>query len=86
MYTSLLLALVPSAVLAAPLLKQRNAIAGKYIVKFKSDTFSALSEIKSSISSAPDHEYSMEGFSGFAGTLSAKELEQLQASDSVRLF
>ncbi|KAJ4295282.1 hypothetical protein N0V90_007293 [Kalmusia sp. IMI 367209] len=83
LYTSLLLALAPAAALAAPLIKQRDAIAGKYIVKFKSDAVSALSSITATIASTPDHEYAFEGFSGFAGSLSATELEKLQASDSV---
>lgn len=84
MYTSLLLAL-PVAALAAPLVQQRNAIPGKYIVKLKDDTVSTLSSIKANLAKAPEHEYSFAGFNGFAGTLSATELANLQASSSVSL-
>jgi len=83
MYTSLLLALLP-AVFAAPLIKQRDAkaIPGKYIVKFKGEV-SVMDAVRAEIANTPDHEYSFGGFNGFAGTLSAAELEKLQASDAV---
>ncbi|KAF2449279.1 elastase-like serine protease [Karstenula rhodostoma CBS 690.94] len=85
MYTSLLLAIAPAAALAAPLLQQRDAIPGKYIVKFKSNanTLSTLTSMKGTLSEAPGYEYSFGGFNGFAGELSTTELAKLQASDSV---
>lgn len=85
MYSSLLLALLPAA-FAAPLIKPRGSalIADKYIVKFKGDFHTeAFDDVKSTLSSKPDFEYSFGSFHGFAGTLSAAELAQLQASDAV---
>lgn len=85
MYSSLLLALLPTA-FAAPLLKSRDAtlIAGKYIVKFKGEMHtSAIDEVKASLASTPDFDYAFAGFNGFAGTLSDEELAKLKASDSV---
>lgn len=83
MYRSLLLALAPAAVLAAPLIEQANPIPGKYIVKFKSNSFSALDSVKANLKNAPEHEYTIGSFSGFAGTLSTDELAKLQASSAV---
>ncbi|KAL1591724.1 hypothetical protein SLS60_011723 [Paraconiothyrium brasiliense] len=82
MYTSLLVALAPAAALAAPLFEQRNALPGKYIVKYKSDTVST-SSIQANLANAPEHEYAFGGFTGFAGTLSDTELAKLKASDAV---
>lgn len=82
MYTSLLLALAP-AVLAAPLIEQSNPIPGKYIVKFKDDSITTLDTIKSEIANAPQFEYNLDGFKGFAGALSTDEITKLQASSSV---
>lgn len=88
MYTSLLLAIAPAAALAAPLLQQRDAIPGKYIIKFKSntDTVSALASVKVAVSEAPEHEYSFGDFNGFAGSLSSAEVAKLQVSDSVSMI
>jgi hypothetical protein len=83
MFTSLLFALAPAAALAAPLIKQRDAIPGKYIVKFKSDAIIAFDSVMNTLEVAPEHQYSFQGFEGFAGTLSATELANLQASKSV---
>ena len=86
MYHTLLLGLIPVA-LAAPFVnvKRDDVIEGKYIVKLVGDvsTF-AENELKNSISAAPDHEYSLPGFRGFAGTLTDQELAKLQASNQVR--
>lgn len=85
MHASLLLALLPSA-FAAPLIKPRGAtlIENKWIVKFKSEvSIASVSEAKLNIASTPDFEYSLDGFTGFAGTLTDEEVAQLQASDSV---
>jgi len=85
MYSSLLLALLPTT-FAAPLLRPRDAtlIANKFIVKFKGEVHTtAFDEVKASLASKPDFEYSFGGFNGFAGTLSDAELAQLQASDAV---
>ncbi|KAJ4359576.1 uncharacterized protein N0V89_000131 [Didymosphaeria variabile] len=83
MYTSLLLALAPAAALAAPLLQQRDALPGKYIVKMKSDTMSTMSSMTADLANVPEHEYSFSGFTGFAGTLSDTELANLKASSAV---
>ncbi|KAF2130368.1 cephalosporin C acetylhydrolase [Dothidotthia symphoricarpi CBS 119687] len=86
MYIFLLFALA-SYSFAAPLIKagqQATAIPGKWIVKLKGDvTTSAMTSLKAMISTEPDHEYSMAGFRGFAGTLSEKELARLGASHQV---
>lgn len=86
MRNTVLLALIPAA-LAAPLIKVRrdDVIAGKYIVKLLGDVSTlAENDLKKSIASAPDFEYSVPGFRGFAGTLSDKEVAKLQASSQVR--
>ncbi|KAL5382319.1 hypothetical protein PMIN06_009923 [Paraphaeosphaeria minitans] len=85
MYSSLLLALAPVAALAAPLLEQRNAIPGKYIVKLKNkaNTLSVLASMKVALFKEPEYDYSFGSFNGFAGELSATELAKLQASGSV---
>jgi hypothetical protein len=83
MLTSLFIALAPAVALAAPLLKQRDAIPGKYIVKFKSDAVFAFESVTNTLAVAPEHQYSFQGFEGFAGVLSATELAHLQASNSV---
>jgi hypothetical protein len=85
MYSSLVLALLPAA-FAAPLIKPRDAtlIADKFIVKFKGELHTAaIDDVKASLASTPDYEYSFGGFNGFAGTLSDSEIAQLQASDAV---
>lgn len=81
-----LLAVIP-ATLAAPWIKVKrdDVIAGKYIVKLLGDVSTlAEDDLKKSISSAPDFEYSLPGFRGFAGTLSDQEVAQLQTSCRVR--
>lgn len=86
MHISVLFALLPAAI-AAPLIKVKrdDVIPGKYIIKLKGDisTF-AEDQLKNFISTTPDFEYSLPGFRGFAGSLSAEELAQLQASSQVR--
>jgi hypothetical protein len=87
MYSSLLLAFLPAA-FAAPLIIPRDAalIAHKFIVKFKGDLHTeAFDEVKSTLTSRPDFNYSFGSFHGFAGTLTDAELKQLQASPSVSL-
>jgi cerevisin len=86
MYTPVLLALV-SCAFAAPVIRVESpeAIIGKWIVKLKGDATSlAENDLKASIFSKLDFEYSMSGFRGFAGTLSDEEITRLQASDHVR--
>lgn len=82
---SALLALLPAA-FAAPLVKVKrdDVIEGKFIVKLVGDisTF-AETELKNSLASTPDHEYTIPGFRGFAGSLSSGEVAQLQASSQV---
>ncbi|KAF2874489.1 alkaline serine protease P32 [Massariosphaeria phaeospora] len=85
MHSSLLLALIPTA-LAAPLIIPRDEtlIPGKYIVKFKGEVVTAAhDEAKALVDGTPDFEYSFGGFNGFAGTLSDEALAQLQTLDSV---
>lgn len=85
MRSSVLLALLPAA-FAAPLVKAKrdDVIEGKYIIKLVGDisTF-AEDELKNSLTSTPDHEYTIPGFRGFAGSLSSEEVAQLQASSQV---
>jgi cerevisin len=86
MHTSALFTLI-SCAFAAPLIRipSPDAIAGKWIVKLKGDvTALAENDLKASISSKPDFEYSMSGFRGFASTLSDEDLTRLQASNHVR--
>ncbi|KAJ4371403.1 hypothetical protein N0V83_004620 [Neocucurbitaria cava] len=85
MHITPLLALIP-ATLAALLIKVKRdeVIAGKYIVKLLGDVSTlAEDELKKSVSSAPDFEYSLPGFRGFAATLSDHEVAQLQTSSQV---
>jgi hypothetical protein len=87
MYTPLLLALL-SCAFAAPVIRSQGseAIAGKWIVKLKGDVTSlAENDLRASISTSPDFDYSMAGFRGFAGTLSDEELARLQDSEHVRI-
>ncbi|KAL6712152.1 hypothetical protein ACN47E_000029 [Coniothyrium glycines] len=75
-----------TAASAAPLIKAKrgDAIAGKYIVKLKGDmSIQSTDDIKASVEATPDHEYTMSGFRGWAGSLSAAEVAQLQALDDV---
>lgn len=87
MHFSALLTLLPLT-LAAPLInvRRQDAIAGKYIVKYKGDMSTlAEDEIKSNLKDKPDFEYSLPGFRGFAGSLSDAELAQLKSSNAVCL-
>lgn len=85
---SVLLVLLPAA-FAAPLVKVKrdDVIEGKFIVKLVGDisTF-AETELKNSLASIPDHEYTIPGFRGFAGSLSSEEVAQLQASSQVEFI
>lgn len=94
MRAATLLALVPMALAApstvkrdspAPVLTPRNAkvLEGKYIVKFSKDTVSAtVNSAINAIKAKADYTYS-KGFSGFAASLSATELEALQNNPAV---
>jgi cerevisin len=56
----------------------------KYIVKFKEDVdFRATAHIQSSLAFKPDHEYSMDGFYGFAGTMLDEEVLSIESSQLV---
>ena len=86
MHLPIWLALLP-AVFAAPLIKAKRAdvIAGKYIVKLKGDmSTTSADDLKASVAATPDHEYSMSGFQGWAGSLTDDEVSRLQAEDQVR--
>ncbi|KAJ4991918.1 subtilase [Stagonosporopsis vannaccii] len=79
-----------SAAFATPLLQANKAttvIPGQYIVKLKykeaATAASAIESLKQSLSTAPKFNYSIPGFQGFAGTMSAAEVAELQASDLV---
>ncbi len=79
-----------SIVIAAPLLqvgKAAKVIPGQYIVKLKHNeatiSTNAIRALKESLSVAPKFEYSSLGFHGFAGSLSATEIANLQASEHV---
>lgn len=86
MFHLLILALFATAE-AAPHVADTNqfaAIPGKYIVKFKEHMVASASlELKNSLANRPDHDYSMRDFTGFAGTVSADEVQRLQASGLV---
>lgn len=80
-----LLALL-SVAFAAPLAEhgRDDLIPGKYIVKFKTDLrSSAEQDLRASVAAPFDFEYSLEGFTGFAATLSDEEVTNLQSSDLV---
>jgi subtilisin family serine protease len=93
MRASTLLALLPMAMAApqakraspAPLIVPRGAelIEGKYIVKMKDGTIAAaVSGAISKIASVADYTYSRK-FNGFAGSLSEKEVKDLQEDPNV---
>ncbi|KAG9193794.1 cerevisin [Alternaria panax] len=85
MYTTLILALLSSA-LAAPLSRVdgTDAVPGKYIIKLKGDvTSQAEDDLRASISAKPDYQYAMSSFRGFAGSMSDEELTRLQVSEHV---
>ncbi|KAF1831529.1 subtilisin-like protein [Decorospora gaudefroyi] len=85
MHAPVLFALV-ACVIAAPLIRVRSAdaVTGKWIVKLKGDISSLAEEdLQTSLSTKPDFRYSMDGFRGFAGTLSDEEITRLQASDRI---
>ncbi|KAL7626040.1 hypothetical protein AAE478_002810 [Parahypoxylon ruwenzoriense] len=93
MHTATLLTLLPLALAApskrdapAPVLKPRGAqvIEGKYIVKMKADAKpeSVQTSIQA-VSSDADFVYNSNKFKGFAGSLSAEELEALQNNEDV---
>lgn len=65
----------------APLMKPRHGdiIEGKYIVKMKSSsTIQILETHKNMVASNVDYTYNSAKFSGFAGTMTAEEVEALQ--------
>lgn len=79
-----------SVVFAAPLLQVEQGatvIPGQYIVKLKNDeaaiSATAITALKQTLSTAPKFEYSLSGFHGFAGALSATELARFLASKHV---
>lgn len=93
MRTATALALLPLALAApskratpAPVIKPRGAqlVDGKYIVKMKAEANadSVQSSIQS-VSSDADFVYNSSKFKGFAGSLSAEELEDLKNNDDV---
>ena len=97
MHAATLLALLPMALAApqahtqakrespAPLIVPRGVelIEGKYIVKMKDDTVTAaVSSAVSKIASVADYTYSRK-FNGFAGSLSEKEVKDLQDDPNV---
>jgi hypothetical protein len=85
MYTLALFVVISSA-LAASVIKVdgADAIAGKWIVKLKGDmTSQGEDDLRTSMSTKPDHEYAMPGFRGFAGSISDEDITQLQASEHV---
>ena len=94
MRSATLLALLPMAMAApsvvkrdspAPLVVPRGAslVEGKYIVKFKKDVgTSSVDSAISTVSADADYVYKNH-FSGFAGSLTAEELEQLRNDPNV---
>ncbi|KAF2744712.1 subtilisin-like serine protease-like protein PR1A [Sporormia fimetaria CBS 119925] len=85
MYTSFVLALLPSA-LAAPLIIPRGSalVPDKYIVKMKSDASKEdLENAKALLSNAPDYDYEFGGFNGFAATVAPSTVTKLQKLNAV---
>lgn len=88
MHSKILLALFAYA-LAHPLTddppaRNTRTSFNRYIVKMKGDAQTyAEAQLKASLSTAPDHTYSMRGFRGFAGVLTTEELARLEAQDLV---
>ncbi|KAI8956575.1 subtilisin-like protein [Daldinia sp. FL1419] len=73
----------------APLLKPRGTrlIEGKYIVKlYENAAITALEETMSTFQGDADHVYNVEGFKGFASSLTAEHLEQLQNHPDVEFI
>ncbi|KAF1911493.1 peptidase S8/S53 domain-containing protein [Ampelomyces quisqualis] len=70
--------------LSSPRKVESRAISGRYIVKLRDDMGTlAVSQLKASLTTMPSHAYSMNGFTGFAGVLTAEEKRQLKTSDKV---
>lgn len=70
----------------APVIKPRNAkvIEGKYIIKMSSGMkTAAMSNTMSTLSTAADFTYKSSAFNGFAGSLTADELEAMQNDPDV---
>ncbi|KAH9983982.1 hypothetical protein F4779DRAFT_624488, partial [Xylariaceae sp. FL0662B] len=66
----------------APLLKPRGSqlIEGKYIVKlYDNSAISALEDTMSIFTADADHVYNVEGFKGFAASLTAEDLETIKS-------
>jgi hypothetical protein len=84
--------LLASATLGASRLSTPRAItsaatSGRYIVKL-TDHMSTMSitQMKASLINKPSHNYNMDGFRGFAGSLTAQEKQMLEASNLVYIM
>ncbi|KAI1338648.1 proteinase T-like protein [Xylariaceae sp. FL0016] len=96
MRTATILSLLPLALAApskratpAPLHVPRDTslVEGKYIVKlYENAGIQALDNTMSTLSSDADHVYDVEGFKGFAGALSAEQIETLQNHPDVEFI
>ncbi|KAI1652618.1 subtilisin-like protein [Daldinia decipiens] len=96
MRTAAFFALLPLAFAApakrsapAPLIKPRGSqlIQGKYIVKlYENAAITALDETMSTFQGDADHVYNVEGFKGFASSLTTDHLEQLQNHPDVEFI
>ncbi|KAI5859626.1 subtilisin-like protein [Durotheca rogersii] len=96
MRTAAFLSLLPLAFAApakratpAPLLKPRTTqlVEGKYIVKlYDNAAVSALDDTMGIFKADADHVYNVEGFKGFASTLTAEDLEKLQNHPDVEFI
>ncbi|KAI0850406.1 subtilisin-like protein [Daldinia vernicosa] len=96
MRTAVFFALLPLAFAApakrsapAPLIKPRGTqlIEGKYIVKlYDNAAITALDDTMSTFQGDADHVYNVEGFKGFASSLTAEHLEQLQNHPDVEFI
>lgn len=87
MQFGLLLTILPTVILAAPIVTPRagTVIPGKYIVKFK-DAEVSTAAVESAInllSESPEHVYSIGKFRGFAGKISDAALKDIQALPNV---
>ena len=97
MRTATLLSLLPLALAApsarwaqpAPVIRSRAAqlVDGKYIVKMSGGMkTAAMSSTMSTLSTAADFTYKSSSFNGFAGSLTAEELETMQNDPDVSLI
>lgn len=84
MFLLLALATLGASRLSTSKAIESAATSGRYIVKLRDDMSTmSVSQMKASLTNIPSHNYNMDGFRGFAGSLTAQEKQMLEASDLV---